>query len=181
MGPGPGHATALRCFVAAWPDAAALVQLETTSSAQARQWPSARPVATPNLHLTLAFIGTLAVGRVLALQPRVDQLEVQPFDWTLDRLGLFRQARVLWLGGPPSAPLDQLAGRVRALLDAEGVTYDAKPFVPHVTLLRNFKASALTTTAVGPIRWPIRQVRLVVSLSTPHGPSYRNAADLLRA
>jgi 2'-5' RNA ligase len=168
----------LRCFIAAWPDAATRAHLEAIRDEQARLWPAARPVTTSNLHLTLAFIGALPVERVRLLQPPVDALEVDPFVWTADRLGVFRKARVLWIGGAATSVLDRLAATVRALLDAEAVRYDPKPFVPHVTLLRHCAATSLPRSAVDPVDWPIAAVRLVVSRSAPSGVHYVNAADL---
>ncbi len=173
-------ATAWRCFVAVWPDAAARAQLDALRTSQAQRWPAARPVPLANLHLTLAFIGQLPPARVRALQPAIDQIAVGPFEWTLDRLGVFREARVLWIGGAPATALEQLAARVRSLLDAEAVRYDPKPFVPHVTLLRHCTTKELADSAVAPIAWPVREVRLVVSLSTASGVRYINAAQLLR-
>ncbi len=173
-------ATALRCFVAAWPDAATRVRLDAVRAQQARRWPSARPVPLANLHLTLAFIGQVPPARLRALQPSIDQIAVAPFDWTLDRLGVFGEARVLWIGGAAPNALAQLAARVRSVLDAAALRYDPKPFVPHVTLLRHCPGTRLADSAVDPIVWPVREVRLVVSQSSPSGVRYVNAADLLR-
>jgi 2'-5' RNA ligase len=171
----------LRCFVALWPDAAARDAIaRMTARAQARH-PAARPMRAENLHLTLAFIGSLPQTEVRALQPRVDDLPVVPFTWTLDRVGVFRGAQVLWLGGGPCAALEELAAAVRALLDRAAVGYDRKPFVPHVTLLRKLpRTAALDAGAlVAAIRWPVRKVRLVVSTPAPDGPRYRDAAAWL--
>jgi 2'-5' RNA ligase len=143
--------------------------------------PAARPMRAENLHLTLAFIGSLPQTAVRALQPQVDGLPVTPFIWTLDRVGMFRGAQVLWLGGGPCAALEELAAAVRALLDRQGVGYDRKPFVPHVTLLRKLpRTAALDAGAlVAAVRWPVKEVRLVVTKAAPDWPRYRDAAAWL--
>ena len=171
----------LRCFVALWPDTAARDAIARMVARAHARHPAARPMRAENLHLTLAFIGSLPQTAVRALQPQVDGLPVTPFIWTLDRVGMFRGAQVLWLGGGPCATLEELAAAVRALLDRTGVDYDRAPFMPHVTLLRKLpRTAALDAGAlVAAIRWPVREVRLVVSTPAPDGPRYRDAAAWL--
>ncbi len=96
-----------------------------------------------------------------------------PFDWTLDRLGAFARARVVWAGGEPSAPLADLAGRVRDLLDRMQIRYDTKPFAAHVTLLRDVARANTASMAIEPIHWPVARATLVQSVSGAGGPVYR--------
>jgi len=152
----------LRCFVALWPDTAARDAIARMVARAHARHPAARPMRAENLHLTLAFIGSLPQTAVRALQPQVDGLPVTPFIWTLDRVGMFRGAQVLWLGGGPCATLEELAAAVRALLDRTGVPRTA-----------SLEAGAL----VSAIRWPVNGVRLVVSIPSSSGPRYRDAAD----
>jgi 2'-5' RNA ligase len=174
----------LRCFVALWPNESARRALDVIASAQLQRWPQARQMRAEDLHLTLAFIGALPADTVRALQPRIDALPIVPFDWRLDRLGSFGAARVLWIGGAPNAALSALAAEARSCLDANAIAYDHKPFVPHVTLLRNLPRDASTdaainATEVAPIRWPVVGPRLVVSTTSPAGVRYRDAAEVL--
>jgi 2'-5' RNA ligase len=169
----------LRSFVALWPDDAARNRIAQIADAQHARWPASRRMRTENLHLTLAFIGAQPVDEVRRLQPHIDSLASPPFDWTLDRLGVFRSARVLWIGGPECQPLQALADAVRAALDAQGVPYDGKPFVPHITLLRDLPRDAEPEMTLDPVRWHVRAPRLVVSTMAPAGVCYRNAAQVL--
>lgn len=170
----------LRCFVALWPDDAAREHIARIAAAQHAHWPAARRMRTENLHLTLAFIGAQPVDVVQRLQPRIDTMACPAFDWTLDRLGVFRSARVLWIGGPECRPLQDLADAVRAALDAQRVAYDRKPFVPHITLLRELPREAQPDLDIGTsVHWPVRGPRLVVSTMTPAGVRYRDAAQAL--
>jgi RNA 2',3'-cyclic 3'-phosphodiesterase len=174
----------LRCFVALWPNEAARRALDVIASAQLQRCPQARQMRAENLHLTLAFIGALPADTVRALQPHIDALPVVPRDWTLDRLGSFGAARVLWIGGAPNAALSDLAAEVRGRLDANAITYDRKPFVPHVTLLRNLPRDASTdaainATTIATIRWPVVAPRLVVSTTSPAGVRYQEATQVL--
>lgn len=169
----------LRCFVALWPDEAARDCIARIADAQHARWPAARRMRTENLHLTLAFIGVQPIDVVRVLQPHIDTLASPAFDWTLDRLGVFRSARVLWLGGPECQPLQALADAVRAALEVQGVAYDRKPFVPHITLLRDLPRDGQPDMPIDPVLWPVRAPRLVVSTMTPAGVWYRDAAQVL--
>ena len=83
------------------------------------------------LHLTLAFVGEWPED-ISALLPRVDS----PFSLRLTHIGLFPEARVLWVGTAPCPALNDLAERVRSALGEAAVPFDPKPFVPHITLMR---------------------------------------------
>lgn len=92
---------------------------------------TARYYEPSNLHMTLAFIGEWPEN-ISAILPRVEQ----PFSVILSKTGVFPKARVLWVGAEHSQALDRLAQRVRENLAEQGIPFDPKPFVPHVTLGR---------------------------------------------
>lgn len=131
----------LRCFVALQPDAAARVRLDELARDQQVNFPSARRVRSENLHLTLAFIGALDAARAQDVAGVLEQTSFDIFRWCLHEIGAFAGARVLWVGGADSR-LDTMADLVRRRLDELRVAYDRKPFVAHVTLLRNLPREA---------------------------------------
>jgi 2'-5' RNA ligase len=145
----------MRCFVALQPDEAALDRLDQLAGEQHARFPSARRMRRENLHLTLAFIGALDTDRARQVAARLAAEPSTPLDWSLDSVGAFAAARVLWVGGN-DARLDALAARSRRLLDDLGVPFDRKPFVAHVTLLRNVPRQAAreaTRRLEPPIVW----------------------------
>lgn len=145
----------IRCFVALQPDEAALERLDAVAREAHARFPSARRMRRENLHLTLAFIGALDADRARQVAARLAEEPPAPFEWTLDSIGAFAGARVLWAGGG-DAQLEALATRARALLDELDVRFDRKPFVAHVTLLRDLPRDAAGEAArriVPPIRW----------------------------
>lgn len=152
--PGGGSAPpAIRCFVALQPDEAALDRLDQLAGEQLSRFPSARRMRRDNLHLTLAFIGALDADRARQVAARLAAEPSTPLDWSLDSVGAFAAARVLWVGGN-DARLDALAAQSRRLLDDLGVPFDRKPFVAHVTLLRNVPREA-AREATGRLEPPI--------------------------
>jgi 2'-5' RNA ligase len=157
----------MRCFVALWPDDAARERLAAVAREQQRRFPRARAMRAENLHLTLAFIGELDEARAARVAAALGALPFEPFEWTLDAVGAFDRARVLWASGPDCAPLAALAQRVRALLDELHVRYDRKPFVAHVTLLRDLArddARRAATTIAPPVAWRADRPQLLQSV-----------------
>ncbi len=165
----------MRCFVALWPDEAARARLAAVAREQQRRFPRARPMRPENLHLTLAFVGELDPARAARVAAALAALPFDPFAWTLDAVGAFERARVLWAAGPECAPLAALAQRVRALLDELRVPYDRKPFVAHVTLLRDLAREAARRAAASlapPIVWQAHRPLLLQSVLREGRPCY---------
>jgi len=164
----------IRCFVALQPDAAARARLDRLAQDQQARFTRARRMRPANLHLTLAFIGALDEHRARQLAQR---LQIEPgaeFVWSLDTLGAFAGARVMWAGGS-EARLDVLACRVRQILDDQAVAFDRKPFVAHVTLLRNVPRGAADggpQPIVPPIGWRVGPPVLLQSMRTAEGSRY---------
>lgn len=157
----------MRCFVALWPDDAARERLAAVTQQQQRRFPRARAMRPENLHLTLAFIGELDEARAAKVAAALDALSFASFEWTLDAVGAFDRARVLWAAGPDCVALAALAQRVRTLLDGLRVPYDRKPFVAHVTLLRGLTrgdARHAAAAIVPPVSWRADRPRLVCSV-----------------
>ncbi len=170
----PPAADAIRCFVALQPDDAARERLDALAGEQHRRLAPSRRMRRENLHLTLAFIGSLPLGIARRLAAQLALQPVEAFDWMLDEVGVFAGARVLWAGGS-SPPLHALAERSRQLLERLAVPFDRKPFVPHVTLLRKLPREALRQ-AGGPIEppipWRVGAPVLLASISTAQGTRY---------
>jgi RNA 2',3'-cyclic 3'-phosphodiesterase len=165
----PDPAAAPRCFVASWPRDEARQALAAAAGALKAQHPGARIMPAANLHLTLAFLGPLPEDHAARVAAMLARLPFEPFTWTLDHLGSFPGARVAWAGGPTDPRLASLTHAVRGGLDTLGLRYDARPLVPHVTLLRDFTAPRLDR-AMAPLAWPVDAPRLVVSERAPGGP-----------
>ena len=162
----------MRCFLAAWPDAAARQRCGELTQALRPHADHGRVMRAENLHLTLAFIGDLADARGAEVATACAARPPTGCDWALTEIGFFARPRVLWAGGPLSAELEAIASSARALLDRMQVAYDRKPFVPHVTLLRDVRRFDGPREIVPPIAWPIREVALFRSGRDETGARY---------
>lgn len=129
----------MRLFIAAELPGNMLEALAETS-ARLRDTVKGRYVAPDSLHVTLAFLGEVAVERIDAA---ADALEAgcqsfEAFEAALGPLGSFgkRSAATLWQGFAEQGGLRELANSVRSELRTAGFTFDEKPFKAHITLMR---------------------------------------------
>jgi 2'-5' RNA ligase len=171
---GPRIGAALRIFFALWPDAGtrdALSALASDIAARAR----GRTPAAGNLHLTLAFLGDVAVTRLTVLRAigAAVASAVPPFALTFDRVGAFGDAGIAWAGtSAPPRELERLTQLLNGALAKEGFPIERRPFHPHVTLARRCRSPA-GAGSVAPIAWNVERIVLNASERSPHGLRYR--------
>ena len=85
-----------------------------------------------NLHLTLAFIGEYSDPyHVLEV---IESIRFEPFTITLSETGTFDQ--IWWAGIEENDRLTALVRKLRRRLAEEGIPFDRKKFLPHITLSR---------------------------------------------
>jgi 2'-5' RNA ligase len=156
-----------RRFLALRPPPATSETLAATRDALHGAARDGRPVATDRLHLTLAFlgIGPYDADTIARVQGALDGLDALAFELVLDRVGSFEigHRHVGWIG-PRVAPvaLERLVEAIRTRFAAHAITFDARPFVPHVTVLRGL-AAPLADRPIAPIRWPVDRFDLLAS------------------
>ena len=158
-----------RCFFAAWPDQAVADRLHLLAT-DARGNCGGRVMRCDTLHITLVFLGEIPAGRVADARKLADELVLEPFDLTLDRLGYWRHNRILWAGGV-SPRLTFLAETLGQALRAADFALDARPFVPHLTLLRDARCVAVPPLPEA-VTWPVREFVLAESRQSRDGPRY---------
>jgi 2'-5' RNA ligase len=124
-----------RVFFAIWPDAASAQALHQVARA-AGAICGGRVVRRDSLHVTLAFLGDIPAERVAAATRVAYGIAAEAFTLTLDRLGYWRHNRILWAGGV-SPRLTFVAAALADGLRAADFALDTRPFVPHMTLLRD--------------------------------------------
>lgn len=166
----------MRCFIAAWPSDETRRALARLITALTSRVATGRAMQARNLHLTLAFIGELAPARAATLAQDCDDLAAEPCDWTIDMLGSFPRARVVWAGSRVTEELATCAARVRARLDHGGIAFDRKAFLPHVTLFRNVRRFDGTGPLAAPVPWRSDHVALYAAARDAGGPVYRRVA-----
>ena len=99
-----------------------------------------RFVPRENYHVTIAFLGDVIERELADAMLALDEAASRfaPVELAPDGLGKFGRANdaTLWLGFAQDPKLMELAAFVRAGLDDASVSFDAKPFLPHLTIAR---------------------------------------------
>ncbi len=109
-----------------------------------RELPGLAPhwVDPKNFHVTVVFIGAWAVARLAALEPALAGVAAEQAALILGLAGIgafpsLQDPRTLWAGlAGDTAALAALYAAVVGALRPLGVTPEARPFAPHVTLAR---------------------------------------------
>ena len=173
--PPPDDGDALKLFFALWPD------LETRNALAAWQRDlqkgrNARAMRPWTLHLTLVFLGVTPDDRLDAVKDAAAGVRGRAFDFALDTAGYWPHNHIVWAGcGSPPPPMLEFQATLADRLKAAGFTLDARPFHPHVTLLRNVRdAKGELPQAIVP--WSAREFVLVESQPMEDGSRYQTIA-----
>ena len=160
-----------RLFFALWPSEDVRAGLaEVMASLHVRR---AKPVPAENLHITLLFLGSVTAQTRICAEKIAAGIAGHPFELSLDQIGFWPQSGILWLGArelPES--LVALARDLRHGIAGCGIDLDARPFKPHVTLMR--KALVVRRERpLGAVAWRVDDFVLVESKTTRDGSHYQ--------
>ena len=166
-----------RLFFALLPDVGAREALGMLAQDVART-SGGRAVRAENLHLPLAFLGSVPQARVatVAAIGASAASRAKPFLLTLDRVGLFRNAGIAWAAPQAGSPdLQQIFETLREALRTAGLPVERRALHPHVTLARRC-TRGLPAATMAPIAWRADAMALIASETLPDGPRYRELA-----
>ena len=186
-----------RLFFALWPDEA-MRQAMAQATRDAARASGGRPVPAHNLHVTLAFLGSVPERRLGALAEAASASALLPpefasassagslqsavggradfpggcLELTFDRLEYWGAAQLLCaLPAEPPPAVVGLARRLQDQLAARGFAPDLKPFRPHVTVVRKVSRPG-RSEAMRPVAWRFAELALVASRTLPDGALY---------
>jgi 2'-5' RNA ligase len=159
----PASAGTARVFFALWPDDATRGALARLATGLRREC-GGRAVPARNLHLTLAFIGNIESDRVSVLRALATDVVAPSFAMMLDTVNYWRHNRIVW-AGPRECPeaLRILVAALGHSLKNNSVSFDHRPYAPHVTLLRNARRAPAAVT-LDKIEWCAQDFALVQSV-----------------
>ena len=168
---------AQRLFFAFWPEEAARAAL-AHATAKAVRYSGGRPVPAANLHVTLAFLGSVPEQRIAELQQLAAAQAAQcarerAIVLSFDRFDYFRRAQVLCVLATEddAAAAQRLASALQDASAAAGFNPDLKPFRAHVTVARKVLHAA-HLPALRPVAWHFADFALIDSRTEPSGPVY---------
>jgi 2'-5' RNA ligase len=145
-----------RLFVCLWPDAEAVQGLQAWQQAIPPS-SGARYVPTPNLHLTIHFVGDVGAERLASV---IDGLAIRarPVEVVLDRLENWADGLVVLAASETPLALARLHADVGESLRSLDLPGSALAFRPHVTLARRV-VSPVTPPAAPPTAVRLRCAR----------------------
>jgi 2'-5' RNA ligase len=164
-----------RLFLALWPTLEFRQQL--TAGVQGWLGEQAAHAQRPEQwHTTLVFIGYVDPVVVETVEELAESVASEPFVLSFDHLDHWRKAGIACLTASATpAPLQQLVAELEAALDAAGVSYDRRPYRPHLTLARKV-ARLACKGPISPLEWAVDDFALVESISSPAGSRYEPLA-----
>ncbi len=161
----------MRLFFALWPDDEVRAQLERWSR-ELHALCGGRATPTENLHVTLAFLGSVEEARVAEVDRAAGEVTLRTVSLVLDQAGYWKHNRIAWAGASVVPPeLEALVSELRGALLKSQIRFDAKSFASHVTLLRDAREPR-GMPALEPIRWKLDGFALVRSVTLPRGSRY---------
>jgi 2'-5' RNA ligase len=160
-----------RLFFALWPEAE--LQQELNKLAGEVLGPgNGRRVVPENIHLTLAFLGSVTEAVQACYERAATEVHGARFTFTLDRLGCFRRTGVLWAGAAPAPePLVSLVQALHRALAGCGYTPENRAFQAHVTIARKVRPCPVEAP-LPPMLWSVNRFSLVQSHTHADGARY---------
>jgi 2'-5' RNA ligase len=160
-----------RLFFALWPDEEVRESLDQAAGELLGK--RIRRIVAANLHITLAFAGSVGAEVRRCLEDAAEDIRVPGFELCIDRVGHWPRPRILW-AAPTHVPAElwSLEGALRQAFEACDLKPDTRHFQPHITLARKL-GRAPENSGFPPLRWSIRDFSLVESVTDPAGSRYR--------
>lgn len=163
----------VRLFFALWPDDPIRQQMVDLFSGFDLGGSNGHFMRPGNIHMTLHFIGNVSIDEMQCMKHRATELASKAFELTIDSLGYFKKARVLWLGcrQAPQA-LFELQRQLGEQLSPCGYRPEQRPYNPHVSIARNLLVTP-HNIEFEPIAWKLDRFVLVESKAIPAGVEYQ--------
>ena len=160
-----------RVFFALWPDERVRAGLAQAARRMHRVSHGQR-TRDDRFHLTLAFVGEVNAENLARLRVPPAEVFTSGFLLTLDDWGCWARNGICW-AAPSRIPeaLRDLAARLEGWLRGAGFELEQRPFVPHVTLVRQAQCVQLPE-AMAPVEWQVEAFALIQSHLRPGGARY---------
>jgi 2'-5' RNA ligase len=181
-----GSLAARRLFFAFWPDPATREAMHHAARKVLRRG-DGRPVPAANLHVTVAFLGSVAES----LRPEVERIGARvaaqgagegapggaALELVFDRVACWPKPQVLVaVCSAPPPVAGALAARLWQALRPLPIPPDGRPYTPHVTLARKVRKPPADLD-LKPVSWPVMALTLVESVTGPAGARYEPIAS----
>lgn len=158
-----------RLFLGLWPPPGVRAAIEHVSTQW--RWPAAaRRTAPDRLHITLHFLGDVAVEQVPVLVEALRPLQWKGCTLELDRVEVWPGGIAVLEAGKVPPPLRQLHADLATVLAQLALPVESRRYRPHVTLARKAQGARppVQPAAIG---WPVAGGFMLLR-SLPGGGGY---------
>lgn len=160
-----------RLFFALWPPIELSLELHQLAGSALRGG-AGRRVFPENIHLTLAFLGSVDASFRACTEKAAMTIRATSFTLMLEQMGNWSKSGILWVGPhqtPP--PLLQLVQELNAGLAVCGYEAEQRPYAAHLTLARKARLHA-DIHFMESRAWEVNRFHLVRSLTHADGARY---------
>lgn len=131
-----------------------------------------RRVMPENIHLTLAFLGSVDASFRECAERAATAIRAASFTLRLEQTGYWSRPGILWVGPDQTPPsLIQLVQALNAGLAGCGYEAERRPYAAHLTLARKARLHH-TVPSMEPRAWEINRFHLVQSHTHADGAHY---------
>lgn len=131
-----------------------------------------RTIKMQHIHLTLLFLGNVAVHRIEMLRQIMRNISAQAFEFNLEKICYWKRNQVLYIQARQfPAELFFLVDSLSNSLSEAGFLFDKRVYKPHVTLIRK-ATHPVTINLNDPIKWHVNKWHLIQSKQTDRSIDY---------
>lgn|SRR5512138_1127370 len=160
-----------RLFFALWPTEAQQRAIEAAMRGRVEA-SRGRAIPVENVHVTLAFLGSVAADRFERVIRSATQVRGGRFEVEFDQIEVWARARVLCLTSRHTpSPLVHIEEQLRFNLLSEQFDIRQEEYRPHVTLARDVRGRNMREE-IAPIGWSVEDFVLVESRPGRSGSKY---------
>ena len=159
-----------RLFFAFWPSPELSRELYRVAG-QALEG-NGRRVPPENIHLTLAFLGSVSVSFRECAEQAASAVRAEPFTLMLERIGCWPRSGIFWAAPRHTPePLVKLVEQMNIELSGCGYVPENRPYAAHLTLARRVRRS-IKNPVIEVLPWEVRGFCLVQSHTHAAGARY---------
>jgi len=161
----------IRVFFAIFPDKSVQAQL-THQAEQLKPICGGNTVKMQQIHLTLLFLGNIAIHRLEILQQAMKNVAAKKFEFKLEEICYWKHNQIVYCQAKQfPAALFTLADSLKNAVSDAGFLIDTRTYKPHVTLIRKATHSKKINLDT-PVIWHVSEWFLIQSKQTDRGVEY---------
>ncbi len=166
----PPETKSQRLFFALWPPLELSRELYSVAGRVLEG--EARRVPPENIHLTLAFLGSVKASFRQCAEQVAAAIRTGSFTLTLEQIGCWPKPGIMWVGPRHTPePLSRLVRELNAGLVACGYVPEERSYAAHLTLARKLRRFN-KNLSIDPLVWDVRRFCLVQSHTHAEGARY---------